>query len=74
MHVGAVRRSHAAWPALARAALVLTTLALGSCGPRTDRVVCEHCYCEPWGSRDASHPLSCSTLGRDVVCCIADSS
>ncbi|MFO0682661.1 MAG: hypothetical protein U0234_11445 [Sandaracinus sp.] len=55
-------------------ACLLATLALGSCGPRTDRVVCEHCYCEPWGSRDASHPLSCSTLGRDIVCCVADSS
>lgn len=59
----------------ARAWIVLVIgLAASACGPRTDALVCEHCYCEPWGSRDATHPLSCTTLGRDVLCCVADSS
>jgi hypothetical protein len=56
-----------------RGLLVALVLLVG-CGSRTDRVVCDHCYCAPWGSRDVTHPLACETLGRDIVCCVADSS
>ena len=59
---------------LALRALLIAALLLSGCGQRADVVICEHCYCVPFGSRDLAHPISCTTLGRDLVCCIADSS
>ncbi len=54
-------------------ALALVTLALASCGARTERAICDHCYCEPWGQRDALHPISCTTLERNADCCLDES-
>ena len=57
-----------------RALLVVLALVAGGCSRVSDTVVCGHCYCSAWMSRDFSHPVSCATLGRDIACCFADSS
>ena len=56
-------------------AIVLSTLA--GCrtvtAPLPDTFVCAHCACFS-AMRTVSAPVLCETLGRDIMCCLADSS
>jgi hypothetical protein len=63
--------------ALALGLLVLALVSLAGCptlaAPLPDDLVCRHCAC--WSAaRTASAPVLCSSLGRDLACCLADSS
>lgn len=51
-------------------ALGTTTVGASGCCPVIpDSVACAHCTCAWSGGRTVSQPISCSTIGRDPVCC-----
>ncbi len=54
--------------------LVLASTAAGYAAGCTQaartRAACGHCYCSPYGTRDATRPVDCRTIGYDVDCCL----